>query len=84
MEHPLGNQTAICCYDVRAILKEGRRADEESPARSGIHSRSDSSGAIKRPLHVIWQARQNIQAFYEATQIHSEEQQEDQVDSVTE
>lgn len=33
MEHPLCNQTAICCHDVWAILEDGRRAGIQSQVR---------------------------------------------------
>lgn len=78
MEHPLGNQTAICCHDVWAILEERRQAEEErrDRPRSGIQSQSDGSAAIRRLL-LLWTASCDLayetEYFIEATQIYSEE-----------
>lgn len=76
MEHPLGNQTAICCHDVWAILEERRQAEEErrDRPRSGIQSQSDGGAAIRR---LLWTASCDLayetEYFIEATQIYSEE-----------
>lgn len=78
MEHPLGNQTAICCHDVWAILEERRQAEEErrDRPRSGIQSQSDGGAAIRRLL-LLWTASCDLayetEYFIEATQIYSEE-----------
>lgn len=76
MEHPLGNQTAICCHDVWAILEERRQAEEErrDRPRSSIQSQSDGGAAIRR---LLWTASCDLayetEYFIEATQIYSEE-----------
>lgn len=76
MEHPLGNQTAICCHDVWAILEERRQAEEErrERPRSSIQSQSDGGAAIRR---LLWTASCDLayetEYFIEATQIYSEE-----------
>lgn len=53
-------------------------------ARSSIQSWSDCSRAIKHPLSAASCDLADAQTFYEATQIHSEDQQDDHVCSVTE